>query len=45
MSDQMLEKAKQRFKNEQHMEFIVSDITSYDLSTHSHLISSLAIHH
>ncbi|MFS0904352.1 trans-aconitate 2-methyltransferase [Priestia aryabhattai] len=46
VSDQMLEKAKQRFKNEQHMEFIVSDITSYEFE-HSFdiVISSLAIHH
>jgi tRNA (cmo5U34)-methyltransferase len=46
VSDQMLEKAKERFKNEQHIEFIVSDITNYKFE-HSFdiVISSLAIHH
>lgn len=46
LSEKMMAVAKDRFKSEEHMEYIIADYTQYEFTkTYDIVISSLSIHH
>lgn len=46
LSEKMMAVAKNRFKSEEHMEYIIADYTQYEFTkTYDIVISSLSIHH